>query len=239
MTDTKNTVSDELLADLIREAANEDWEDLVLALTELQSLRASIPGDVGVKLEALAYDWEYIDPKTGHWSYARTPDRANHLQAQGVKLTPVYTIEVVRQAQSALDLSPAEGEPSWFAVQSVTGSHIGLWRDEQIARRVFEQEYPNGALIPLYSAPSNPVVSDEWQPIGTAPKDGTVVLAVTVEAQKPEVRVSWFEGGRWVRIWKPEKFVVSGPTGWWPTHWVPLPAAPAALSVKPQSGETR
>ena len=63
----------------------------------------------------------------------------------------------------------------------------------------------------------------EWQPIDTAPKDGTVVLALTVEAQNPSARVSWFEGGEWLRVWKPEKFVVAGPTGWWPTHWMPLP----------------
>lgn len=36
------------------------------------------------------YDWEYTDPKTGHWGYARTPERAEALMKQGIKLTPVY-----------------------------------------------------------------------------------------------------------------------------------------------------
>lgn len=66
-----------------------------------------------------------------------------------------------------------------------------------------------------------------WQPIETAPKDGTVVLAITMEAQKPSARVSWFEGDGWVRIWKPEKFAGTGPARWWPTHWMPLPPPPS------------
>lgn len=53
-------------------------------------------------------------------------------------------------------------EPSWFAVQSVTGTHIGMWRNETIARRVFNEEYPDGRFIPLYAAPlPAPVVTDE------------------------------------------------------------------------------
>jgi Lar family restriction alleviation protein len=68
----------------------------------------------------------------------------------------------------------------------------------------------------------------EWQPIETAPKDGTVILAVTVEAANPSARMSWFENGVWVRIWKPEKFVIPGPVRWWPTHWQPLPNPPIA-----------
>lgn len=57
-------------------------------------------------------------------------------------------------------------QPEWFAVNSVTGSHVGMWRDEKIARRVFEQEYPNGALIPLYAHPPLspvPIVTGEMK----------------------------------------------------------------------------
>ena len=75
----------------------------------------------------------------------------------------------------------------------------------------------------------------EWLPIETAPKDGTVVLAVTVDAQNPGVRMSWLEGDRWMTTGKPEKFVVSGPHRWWPTHWRPLPQPPA-LATHHQEG---
>lgn len=37
------------------------------------------------------HDWEYTDPDTGRWNYARTPERAERLIQQGIKLTPVYT----------------------------------------------------------------------------------------------------------------------------------------------------
>lgn len=41
-----------------------------------------------------------------------------------------------------------------YAVQSVTGSHIGMWNDEDIARKVFREDYPDGemlCLVPLSS----------------------------------------------------------------------------------------
>lgn len=65
-----------------------------------------------------------------------------------------------------------------------------------------------------------------WQPIETAPTDGTVILAVTVEAACPHARLSWFENGAGARLWKADKFAGSGPTRWWPTHWMPLPPPP-------------
>jgi Lar family restriction alleviation protein len=89
------------------------------------------------------------------------------------------------------------------------------------------------AICDILSALEPQAVDDAmvWQPIETAPKDGTVVLAVTVEAQNPKARLAWFEGEGWVRIWKSEDFVVDGPRRWWPTHWMPLPAPPAALQA--------
>lgn len=184
MTDTKNTVSDELATRL--ETALRAMPDINhgpldkgmyrRALTDLavaigdacRALRASIPGGVGVKLEALAYDWEYIDPKTGHWSYARTPERANHLQAQGVKLTPVYTLEVVRQAQSALDLPPADaqegGELDIVATAENIARHLSAidgGRFHGPTYRAAKAGATEGLKCALYAAPSNPVISDE------------------------------------------------------------------------------
>ena len=39
------------------------------------------------------YDWEYREPD-GRWNYARTPERAERLLREGVKLTPVYVPEL-------------------------------------------------------------------------------------------------------------------------------------------------
>ena len=60
----------------------------------------------------------------------------------------------------------------------------------------------------------------EWQPIETAPKDGTAILAwdgICIECIK-------FRGGLWVTTWEhDEEYSELGG----PTHWMPLPAPPA------------
>ena len=74
----------------------------------------------------------------------------------------------------------------------------------------------------------------EWQEISTAPTDGTPVWAISMDAQSPAPRVSWFDpDGRWVRVRTAEKFVASGPVRWWPTHWKPIRAA----SITPPAPE--
>jgi hypothetical protein len=70
----------------------------------------------------------------------------------------------------------------------------------------------------------------EWQPIETAPKDGTIVLVWgyhedNLEDEDPATRRPW---PAWVSV---QKHI------WWladglrqvkdPTHWMPLPEAPA------------
>lgn len=58
-----------------------------------------------------------------------------------------------------------------------------------------------------------------WQPIDTAPKDGTVILAY-VEGR---LKDTWHDVIRYdvdAMAW------FSGITQVWPSHWMPLPAAP-------------
>lgn len=69
-------------------------------------------------------------------------------------------------------------------------------------------------------------MSTEWQPIETAPKDGTRILAIvagrhpdTGEPFIPDV-VEW-DGGRWFsENWWDDNALYS------PTHWMPLPNPP-------------
>lgn len=81
------------------------------------------------------------------------------------------------------------------------------------------------AEIASLSRPSQE--AEGWRDISTAPKDGTVVLAVCGEAQYPAARISWWDAevDGWVVRWKPEKFVDRDPAQWWPTHFQPLPSA--------------
>lgn len=71
----------------------------------------------------------------------------------------------------------------------------------------------------------------EWQPIETAPKDGTGILVIDMTARLPQAGQAWWIADVWT--------LVSPDTGWaleedlyrsmiWvsPTHWLPLPAPP-------------
>lgn len=60
-----------------------------------------------------------------------------------------------------------------------------------------------------------------WRPIETAPKDGTHVLAWFPEPEEYEVMIVryWADGELWMTVGPVEDDV-------YPTHWMPLPAAP-------------
>lgn len=65
-----------------------------------------------------------------------------------------------------------------------------------------------------------------WQPIETAPKNGTVILIFGVYVGYPIQHVVEWRKGRWK---------VDTEDGWWgvvvdPTHWMPLPNPPLADS---------
>jgi hypothetical protein len=62
----------------------------------------------------------------------------------------------------------------------------------------------------------------DWQPIETAPKDGTDILVYRPKANKyvPKVGVDWFDasylGGKWM---KSNQYFQ-------PTRWMPMPEPP-------------
>ncbi len=78
---------------------------------------------------------------------------------------------------------------------------------------------------PLYASPRKADERDAWQPIETAPKDGTPVMlyARSEKATAPVVVIGWcLYGHRWVEC----AFAPNLPVGLVPTHWQPLPAPP-------------
>lgn len=61
----------------------------------------------------------------------------------------------------------------------------------------------------------------EWQPIETAPRDGTAVFVSLIGSDIPHP--ARFENGEWRMTW--DRYALSDWDG--PTHWMPLPAAPS------------
>lgn len=82
-------------------------------------------------------------------------------------------------------------------------------------------------------------LAPQWQPIETAPKDGTPILAWNEKYGARETRWELYREGSLAFSWSQEG---KGPDGAWrwaepqnnwgsswaPTHWMPLPAAPDA-----------
>lgn len=59
-----------------------------------------------------------------------------------------------------------------------------------------------------------------WQPIETAPKDGACILGCIAGLARPVSEVFWWGNG-----WRAWDGVYVSPISY-PTHWMPLPAAP-------------
>ncbi len=76
-------------------------------------------------------------------------------------------------------------------------------------------------------APAEAGAPEGWKPIETAPRDGTPILlfARGLHAQASIRLVGWWAYGHG---WIEAAFAPNHPTGVVPSHWMPLPAAPAA-----------
>ena len=70
----------------------------------------------------------------------------------------------------------------------------------------------------------------EWQPIETAPKDGTRILLYSPDAMEPKCFIGYWlndvdypDGGAWFDYWREDTGL---PIDADSTHWMPLPEAP-------------
>lgn len=89
-----------------------------------------------------------------------------------------------------------------------------------------KQDCPHWKPIKFATPPQPDDVRDAWQPIETAPKDGTAVLGMLIGSNiPPPMR---FMSGGWVISWDHHRL-----SEWdGPTHWMPLPEAPAIAAAK-------
>lgn len=82
---------------------------------------------------------------------------------------------------------------------------------------------PKGIAEDAWQAAMAHKGADCWQPIETAPKDGTEVWAFNGE----QARMRWIEGpGYALWVWVDELLEDADPSPDQPTHWQPIPAAP-------------
>jgi uncharacterized protein DUF551 len=100
------------------------------------------------------------------------------------------------------------------------------WENEGLADLITKQIAENRAALSALPAP------EPWQPIETAPKDGTDILTLSPNG----VRVAKyspfaFHPESWAWYIAMDNSICSGGTYCHPTHWQPLPAAP-----EPQRG---
>ena len=91
-----------------------------------------------------------------------------------------------------------------------------------VSRQALEELLAHVAA-PAHPAPIAGLEPVAWQPIKTAPRDGTPILCFTPDYQsefsdQSGIDVLWFDGGAWLYNAVPVTFQ--------PTHWMPLPASP-------------
>lgn len=95
--------------------------------------------------------------------------------------------------------------------------HSTMCKDQQASMRIFDFINGSGSL-------------EKWQPIETAPRDGTEILVIDA---------TWFNAKINQSSWKNDKFDKEH-GGWWdgfstcyrPTHWQPLPSPPNKLGIE-------
>lgn len=132
------------------------------------------------------------------------------------------------KVRAALEAALSAAEPVMYV--SRNGSSCSPAFYESLVDRSRKNWQPLFAAPPALSAQVQDVAG--WQPIETAPKDGSTFLAVMAKAYSPRATLCKFEDGKFLSPSQGEKFVLPGWNQWWPTHWMPLPAAPAKQEGK-------
>ncbi|OQS42283.1 hypothetical protein [Chromobacterium haemolyticum] len=87
----------------------------------------------------------------------------------------------------------------------------------RLCRAVEREVY---AMLSAAPAQVEQQAPDKWQPISTAPKDGTVILGALIGSDVPQ-SIRYVNGG-WHLSW--DDYRVAGIDG--PSHWQPLPVVP-------------
>lgn len=120
-------------------------------------------------------------------------------------------------AFAAGDVWKDEHNGCWIANIEEVGTGNNHVAAQAVSRDIDEAERRRDVMLAALAAPASPLPEGGgWQDISTAPKDGTLIMVGA-----PGCGVSLV---RWMLdSWIDEQGFTQGT---WPTHWIPLPAAP-------------
>jgi hypothetical protein len=169
----------------------------------------------------------------GSWSHA-LDDRDDARHALGAANARIAELEAqIATVAPAVDAQPV----AWF----IADDNGEVYRATGYEHERDQWRAVGHAVFPLYaSAPSEGLRKDAWQPIETAPSGAKGYCWMNL-AWGPEGDVSTGIGMRWGdRFFAAGSFYCLGHEKRYefreievkPTHWMPLPEAPAALSQK-------
>jgi hypothetical protein len=170
---------------------------------------------------------EIAEPGSGAIFSRREAARsaADLIEQQAARLT------ALESERDALLAAAGKEEVAWMTPSD--------WRTEPLAtcdKSVASAwRADNRQVTPLYTAPAAALEKgdgrDAWQPIETAPKDGTplILFARAKHATASAPVIGW-----WLPDmgWIESAYAPNHPVGIVPSHWMPRPKFPAALSQK-------
>jgi hypothetical protein len=70
------------------------------------------------------------------------------------------------------------------------------------------------------------MLTDDWQPIETAPQDGTYILAIRAAPSHDQTIPNIIVWNPWLTNWADNYAPDARPVLHQPTHWMPLPPPP-------------
>ena len=118
--------------------------------------------------------------------------------------------------------SPAS-VPGWKLVPDVPTSTMVLAGEKALSEHDFLR-MDSAYCAMLATAPTPPVSEGSWHPIETAPKETTQMFVVVAFGAK--VGATPYNSDPWC-VWHQRGEFVRWPHKFSPTHWMPLPKAPA------------
>ena len=147
------------------------------------------------------------------------------VEKEGLVLVPREWLRKFDRGQDPNEAVADSGETVWDLFCFEAGRYLSAPRPP-----VGEGLGASASPIPTEQA-GGPVVG--WQPIETAPRDGESILAICATAYSPVAGVTWWQDG-WTHYSRPAEKWHGGVGKWFPTHWMPLPAAPSTTSTAEQ-----